>query len=67
MPYSLRQEDSSVSVHEDNPAKINDAWAEYLRETQGLSPDQYMQVEPYAWARLRAKLGQLKVARTVAA
>lgn len=59
-----------MSVHENDPVKIqsiDDAWAEYLAETKGLLPHKYARVEPYAWARLRAKLGQLKVARKLVA
>lgn len=40
-----------------------DAWAEYLAETRGLRPIRYRELEPWAWAKLQARLGNLKPRR----
>jgi hypothetical protein len=37
-----------------------EAWQQYLDETTQIGNREYESVEPYAWARLQARLGQLK-------
>lgn len=32
------------------------AWAEYLANTQGVEHMRYLEIEPWAWARLKQKL-----------
>jgi len=41
---------------------VSTAWRLYLRETRDLVGPRYYEVEPWAWARLQAKLKQLKKA-----
>jgi hypothetical protein len=40
-----------------------DAWFEYLEATRGQSELRYLQVEPWAWARLRQRLRTVRARR----
>lgn len=40
-----------------------DAWFEYLEATRGQSPTRYVEVEPWAWARLNQRLRAVRVRR----
>lgn len=40
-----------------------DAWSRYLEETQGLQTVDYEMVEPFAWSKLKAKLGRIRAHR----
>ena len=40
-----------------------DAWFEYLEATRGQSTIRYKEVEPWAWARLSARLRAIKTRR----
>jgi hypothetical protein len=41
-----------------------DAWFEYLEATRGQSPTRYVEVEPWAWARLTQRLRAIRARRT---
>lgn len=57
-----------MQLHDDT-AKIEatDAWAEYLNGTKDLLPHDYRTLEPWYWAKLQARLGNLKPKRSRAA
>jgi hypothetical protein len=40
-----------------------DAWFEYLETTQGQSAVRYLEVEPWAWARLAQRLRAIRARR----
>jgi hypothetical protein len=40
-----------------------DAWFEYLESTRGQSTTRYLEVEPWAWARLSGRLRAIRVRR----
>ena len=40
-----------------------DAWFEYLEETRAQSEQRYMEVEPWAWARLNQRLRSVRARR----
>ncbi|HEV2713039.1 MAG TPA: hypothetical protein VGU26_08080 [Gaiellaceae bacterium] len=40
-----------------------DAWFEYLAATRGQSPGRYLEVEPWAWARLSQRLRAIRARR----
>ena len=40
-----------------------DAWFEYLEATRGQSAIRYLEVEPWAWARLRQRLRAINTRR----
>jgi hypothetical protein len=41
-----------------------DAWFEYLEATRGQSALRYVEVEPWAWARLSQRLRAIKARRS---
>ena len=41
-----------------------DAWFEYLAATKGQSATRYLEVEPWAWARLSQRLRAIRTRRT---
>lgn len=41
-----------------------DAWFEYLAATRGQTPVRYLEVEPWAWARLSQRLRAIRTRRT---
>jgi hypothetical protein len=41
-----------------------DAWFEYLAATRGQNPGRYLEVEPWAWARLSQRLRAIRTRRT---
>jgi hypothetical protein len=40
-----------------------DAWFEYLDSTRGQAPGRYLEVEPWAWARLAQRLRAIRARR----
>lgn len=40
-----------------------DAWFEYLEATRAQSPTRYVEVEPWAWARLSQRLRAIRARR----
>jgi hypothetical protein len=40
-----------------------DAWFEYLDATSGQTPGRYLEVEPWAWARLAQRLRAIRARR----
>jgi hypothetical protein len=40
-----------------------DAWFEYLSATRGQNPVRYLEVEPWAWARLSQRLRAIRTRR----
>ena len=40
-----------------------DAWFEYLAATRGQNPVRYLEVEPWAWARLPQRLRAIRTRR----
>jgi hypothetical protein len=40
-----------------------DAWFEYLAATRGQNPVRYLEVEPWAWARLSQRLRAIRTRR----
>lgn len=40
-----------------------DAWFEYLDATHGQTPGRYLEVEPWAWARLAQRLRAIRARR----
>ena len=40
-----------------------DAWFEYLEETRGRTAARYLEVEPWAWARLTQRLRTIRARR----
>jgi hypothetical protein len=40
-----------------------DAWFEYLEATRGQTPGRYVEVEPWAWARLSQQLRRIRARR----
>jgi hypothetical protein len=40
-----------------------DAWFEYLETTRGQSPARYVEIEPWAWARLAQRLRAIRARR----
>ncbi len=40
-----------------------DAWFEYLESTRGQSAARYVEVEPWAWARLNQRLRAIRARR----
>ena len=40
-----------------------DAWFEYLAATRSQSPTRYLEIEPWAWSRLRQRLRAIKARR----
>jgi hypothetical protein len=40
-----------------------DAWFEYLGATRGQNPVRYLEVEPWAWARLSQRLRAIRTRR----
>jgi hypothetical protein len=40
-----------------------DAWFEYLAATRGQTPVRYLEVEPWAWARLSQRLRAIRTRR----
>ena len=40
-----------------------DAWFEYLAATRGQTPVRYLEVEPWAWARLSQRLRAIRARR----
>jgi hypothetical protein len=41
-----------------------DAWFEYLESTRGQSATRYVEVEPWAWARLAQRLRAIRTRRS---
>jgi len=41
-----------------------DAWFEYLEATRGQSATRYVEVEPWAWARLAQRLRAIRARRS---
>ena len=41
-----------------------DAWFEYLAATTSQSPTRYLEIEPWAWARLSQRLRAIRARRT---
>ncbi len=41
-----------------------DAWFEYLESTRGQSATRYVEVEPWAWARLSQRLRAIRARRS---
>jgi hypothetical protein len=41
-----------------------DAWFEYLESTRGQSVTRYVEVEPWAWARLSQRLRAIRARRS---
>ena len=41
-----------------------DAWFEYLAATKGQSSNRYLELEPWAWARLSQRLRAIRTRRT---
>lgn len=41
-----------------------DAWFEYLAATRSQNPVRYLEVEPWAWARLSQRLRAIRTRRT---
>jgi hypothetical protein len=41
-----------------------DAWFEYLESTRGQSAGRYVEVEPWAWARLSQRLRAIRTRRS---
>jgi hypothetical protein len=41
-----------------------DAWFEYLESTRGQSAGRYVEVEPWAWARLSQRLRAIRARRS---
>jgi hypothetical protein len=41
-----------------------DAWFEYLASTRGQTAVRYLEVEPWAWARLSQRLRAIRTRRT---
>jgi hypothetical protein len=39
-----------------SPPEVRDAWSQYLDEVRGTDDVRYPEVEPWAWARLMARL-----------
>ena len=42
------------------PPELRDAWGQYLDEVRDVEPGRYGEVEPWAWARLQARLRIVK-------
>lgn len=40
-----------------------DAWFEYLESTRGQSAGRYVEIEPWAWARLNQRLRAIRARR----
>jgi hypothetical protein len=40
-----------------------DAWFEYLAATRSQSPTRYLEIEPWAWARLAQRLRAIRARR----
>lgn len=40
-----------------------DAWFEYLEATRGQTASRYVEIEPWAWARLRQQLRAIRARR----
>ena len=40
-----------------------DAWFEYLEATRNQSPTRYLELEPWAWARLNQRLRAVRARR----
>jgi hypothetical protein len=40
-----------------------DSWFEYLDATRGQTPARYLEVEPWAWSRLRQRLRAIRARR----
>jgi hypothetical protein len=41
-----------------------DAWFEYLDSTRGQSANRYVEIEPWAWARLAQRLRAIRARRS---
>jgi len=54
---------SKRSPHELLLIEEADAWFEYLGATRGQTAMRYLELEPWAWARLRQRLRAIRVRR----
>jgi hypothetical protein len=54
---------SDREVHELLLIEEADAWFEYLETTRGQSAVRYVEVEPWAWARLAQRLRAIRTRR----
>ena len=59
MPLTGTQE-----AHELLLVEEADAWFEYLESTRGQSAGRYVEVEPWAWARLSQRLRAIRTRRS---
>ena len=59
MPLTGNQEAHELLLIEEA-----DAWFEYLEATRGQSAPRYLEVEPWAWARLTQRLRAIRTRRS---
>jgi len=52
-----------TEAHELLLIEESDAWFEYLEATRAQSALRYVEIEPWAWARLRQRLRAIKTQR----
>jgi hypothetical protein len=55
---------SNPEAHELLLIEEADAWFEYLEATRGQTAVRYVEVEPWAWARLSQRLRAVRARRT---
>ena len=55
---------SNPEAHELLLIEEADAWFEYLEATRGQTAVRYVEVEPWAWARLSQRLRAIRARRT---
>jgi hypothetical protein len=58
MPLTGNQEAHELLLIEEA-----DAWFEYLEATRGQSAARYVEVEPWAWARLSQRMRAIRIRR----
>jgi hypothetical protein len=54
----------SREAHEILLIEEADAWFEYLEATRGQTPVRYVELEPWAWARLAQRLRSIRLRRS---
>jgi hypothetical protein len=59
MPLTGNQEAQELLLIEEA-----DAWFEYLEATRGQSANRYIEVEPWAWARLSQRMRAIRTRRS---
>jgi len=57
-------EPGSLEAHEILLIEEADAWFDYLEATRGHTRVRYVEIEPWAWARLSQRLRAIRARRT---